>query len=163
MADEAARLSIPRAMFDDMIAHAQEVDPHECCGLLAGAHGVVSQHYRITNTVARDARAIAVFEEADVKQLRTLSPSARAEVAYFMDPQEMIAAFKDMRAKNIELAIIYHSHVHSPAYPSMTDIGLAQYPDAAYTIISLEHPTRPDVQTYWIRGGVAQPTDLSVF
>ena len=32
---------------------------------------------------------------------------------------------------------IVHSHVHSPAVPSPTDIGLAFYPDALYVLVSL--------------------------
>jgi proteasome lid subunit RPN8/RPN11 len=144
-------LKIPQQILDDMIAHARELDPHECCGLLAGAHGTVSRHYRITNTVAKDARAVEVFEGADVKQLAHLSNQIRAEVAYFMDPREMLAAFKDMRQRNLDLAVIYHSHTHSPAYPSATDVGLAYYPDAAYLIISLEHKAAPDLRAYWIR------------
>lgn len=144
-------LKIPQQILDDMIAHARELNPYECCGLLAGTNGAVSRHYRITNTVAKDARAVAVFDGADVKQLGHLSDSTKAEVAYFMDPQEMLAAFKDMRQRNLELTVIYHSHTHSPAYPSTTDVGLAYYPDAAYLIISLEHKTAPDLRAYWIK------------
>ena len=144
-------LKIPRQILDEMIAHARELDPYECCGLLAGANGAVSRHYRITNTVAKDARAVEVFDGADVKQLGHLSDTIKAEVAYFMDPKEMLAAFKDMRQRNLELAVIYHSHTHSPAYPSTTDVGLAYYPDAAYLIISLEHKTAPDLRAYWIK------------
>jgi proteasome lid subunit RPN8/RPN11 len=144
-------LKIPKQILDEMIAHARELDPYECCGLLAGADGTVSRHYRITNTVAKDARAVEVFDGADVKQLGHLPDAARAEVAYFMDPKEMLAAFKDMRQRDLELTVIYHSHTHSPAYPSMTDVGLAYYPDAAYLIISLEHKSSPDLKAYWIR------------
>jgi len=144
-------LKIPQQILDEMIAHAREPDPHECCGLLAGTNGAVSRHYRITNTVAKDARAVEVFEGADVKQLAHLSDQTKAEVAYFMDPREMLAAFKDMRQRNLDLAVIYHSHTHSAAYPSATDVGLAYYPDAAYLIISLEHKAAPDLRAYWIK------------
>ncbi len=144
-------LTIPKQILDEMIAHARELDPFECCGLLAGANGIISRHYRITNTVAKDARAVEVFDGADVKQLGHMSNAAKAEVAYFMDPREMLAAFKDMRQRDLELAVIYHSHTHSPAYPSATDVGLAYYPDAAYLIISLEQKTAPDLRAYWIK------------
>lgn len=144
-------LKIPRQILDEMIAHARELDPYECCGLLAGTNGAVSRHYRITNTVAKDARAAEIFDGADVKQLGHLSDSTKAEVAYFMDPKEMLAAFKDMRQHNLELTVIYHSHTHSPAYPSSTDVGLAYYPDAVYLIISLENKSAPDLRAYWIK------------
>ena len=134
-----------------MTAHARELDPHECCGLLAGRDGVVMRQYRITNTVARDTTAVEVFQGANVKHLGHLSESTRAEVAYFMDPKEMLAAFKDMRERQLDLTGIYHSHTHSPAYPSTTDVGLAYYPEAAYVIISLENKSKPDIRAYWIK------------
>jgi len=144
-------LKIPQDVLDAMVSHAREVDPFECCGLLAGKNGTVTRLYRITNTVAQDARATQVFDEAGVKQLGHLSVTTRAEVAYFMDPKEMLAAFKDMRARQFDLAAIYHSHTHSRAYPSATDIGLAYYPEAAYIIISLEEKSKPDIRAYWIK------------
>jgi proteasome lid subunit RPN8/RPN11 len=144
-------LRIPKTILDAMVAHARELDPFECCGLLAGQDGTISRHYRITNTVAKDSQAIQVFDQADVKQLAHLSERTRAEVAYFMDPKEMLAAFKDMRQHNLELLVIYHSHTHSPAYPSATDVGLAYYPDALYMIVSLETKEAPDIRAYWIK------------
>ena len=155
-------LTIPRAIVDEMIAHARELDPFECCGILAGKDGRVSRHYRISNTVARDQRAVQVFQEADVKQLGELSEATRAEIAYFMDPKELLAAFKDIRERDLELSVIYHSHTHSPAYPSQTDIGLAYYPEAAYLIISLEDKAAPDLRAYWIADSRVRPAELHV-
>jgi len=156
----AAVLTIPQTIVDEMVAHARKLDPFECCGLLAGTKGTISRHYPITNTVAHDDQAVEVFDQANVKQLGDLSETARAEVAYFMDPREMLAAFKDMRSRQLELVAIYHSHTRSPAYPSMTDVGLAYYPDAAYIIISLEHPNAPDIKAYWIRDRKVTPARL---
>jgi len=144
-------LKIPRHILDSIVVHARELDPYECCGLLAGKDGTVAEHYPITNTIAKDAQAVEVFEAAEVKQLKHLAEDRRAEVAYFMDPKEMLAAFKAMRQRGLELAVIYHSHTHSPAYPSLTDVGLAYYPDAAYIIISLLDKAKPDIQAYWIK------------
>lgn len=145
-----------------MVCHARELDPYECCGLLAGTDGTATRQYRIANTVANDAQAVQVFDTAEVKQLGHLSQQTRAEVAYFMDPKEMLAAFKDMRARGLELVGIYHSHTHSPAYPSATDIGLAYYPEAAYVIISLEDKGKPDVQAFWIKDRQVVPTAIVV-
>lgn len=153
-------LKIPRQILDAMAAHALALDPYECCGLLAGKDGTVSRHYRITNTVAKDAQAVEVFDAANVKQLADLSETKKAEVAYFMDPKEMLAAFKDMRERNLDLAVIYHSHTHSPAYPSMTDVGLALYPDAAYLIISLENKAAPDIRAFHIAANQVTPIEF---
>jgi proteasome lid subunit RPN8/RPN11 len=143
-----------------MVAHARELDPYECCGLLAGKDGTVARLYRITNTVAKDVQAIRVFDEAAVKRLGHLSETTRAEVAYFMDPKEMLGAFKDMRERQLDLVVIYHSHTHSPAYPSATDVGLAYYPDAAYVIVSLEDKTKPDIRAYWIKDRQVTPLEF---
>ena len=134
-----------------MIAHARALDPFECCGILGGKDGTVVTHYQITNTVAKDLRAVQVFDEANVKQLDQLTDSTKAEVAYFMDPKELLTAFKDMRERGLDLSVIYHSHTHSPAYPSQTDIGLAYYPEAAYLIISVADKSKPDLRIYWIK------------
>lgn len=155
-------LTIPQHILDDMVAHARELDPYECCGLLAGENGAVSHQYRITNTVAKDTTALQVFEGAQVKRLGDLVDTTRAEVAYFMDPKEMLAAFKDMRERQLEITVIYHSHPRSPAIPSSTDIGLAYYPDVAYLIISLEHKSRPDIRAYWIQDRQVIPADYQV-
>jgi proteasome lid subunit RPN8/RPN11 len=50
----------------------------------------------------------------------------------------------------LDLVGIYHSHTHSPARPSRTDIALAGYPDAHYLIVSLEDPTEPDLRAFTI-------------
>lgn len=153
-------LTIPQPILDDMVAHARELDPFECCGLLAGVDGRITRQYRIANTVAKDRQAVEVFDQAHVKGLGHLSESTRAEVAYFMNPKEMLAAFKDMRQHTLELSVIYHSHTHSSAYPSGTDIGLAYYPDAAYLIISLEDKSQPDVRAYWIKDRRVAPAEF---
>ena len=144
-----------------MVAHARDLDPFECCGILGGTDGTVVEQYRIANTVAKDQRAVQVFNEAEVKYLGELTERAKAEVAYFMDPKELLAAFKDMRTRGLDLTAIYHSHTHSPAYPSQTDVGLAYYPDAAYLIISLEDKAKPDLQAYWIKDQHVIPAEFS--
>ena len=155
-------LTIPRQIIEDLVAHARELDPYECCGLLAGKEGAVARQYRIANTVAKDAQAVKLFQEANVKRLEEFSETARAEEAYFMDPKEMLAAFKDMRERHLDLTVIYHSHTHSPAYPSTTDVGLAYYPDAAYVIISLENKSQPDIRAYWIKDRQVSPAEFLV-
>ena len=149
-----------RPTLEALVAHARELTPFECCGLLAGKDRRVLHQYRVTNTVATEHQAIDVFDQATVKRLGALPGPMRAEVAYFMDPKEMLQAFKDMRARQLDLVAIYHSHPHSPAYPSTTDIGLAYYPDAAYLIVSLQQEL--DVRAYWIREQVVTPCQLDI-
>lgn len=118
-----------------LIAHAQEEYPNECCGLLAGQSGRVARVYRGTNI-------------------------DHSPYTYSMDPREQLAAFKDMEAAGLELLGIYHSHAHSPAYPSKTDVAKAYYPDALYVIASLAVRSAPEIRAFRVVDG--QITEESV-
>lgn len=121
-------LSIPRRLLDAIIAHALEEDPNECCGILAGSGNAVSKMFRVTN-------------------------SEKSPTRYLMDPEEQFAAFKEIRREGFSLLAIYHSHTHTPAYPSPTDIELAYYPEAHYLIVSLEKRSVPAMRMFRILEG----------
>ena len=165
-------LVIPQHILDDMIAHARELAPYECCGLLAGTNGVVSRMYRIKNIVAMEgAQNLSAFDPAKFAHLERLSPAERAEIAFVMDMQDFSIAKKDMRNHGLDLQVVYHSHPHDPARPSVTDIKIAtdyeeiwpkiNLPNPTYLLISLMHPT-PDVKNYWITAGQVAPAPFSV-
>ena len=157
-------LRIPKTILDEMVDHARALDPFECCGLLAGNDGTVSDVYRIKNIVAVDgAEKLSSFDDAKMRNLQALSPQERAEIAFVMDMHDFSEAKKSMRAKGLELQIVYHSHPNSPARPSITDIKIAsEYEDVwgkinlavpGYIIISLEKKDKPNIQAYWIKNG----------
>ncbi|MCG3777461.1 MAG: CysO-cysteine peptidase [Nitrospira sp.] len=159
-------LHIPQAILDDMVAHARALDPYECCGLLAGNHGTVTQMYRIKNIVALEgAEKLSSFDPAKAAHLERLSPVERAEIAFVMDMADFSAAKKDMRTKGLDLQVVYHSHPHDPARPSITDIKIAtdyeeiwtkiNLPTPAYLLVSLMEKSKPDIRCYWIDGGMA--------
>ncbi|UVT17242.1 MAG: M67 family metallopeptidase [Nitrospira sp.] len=158
-----ADLVIPQHILDDIIAHAKELTPYECCGLLAGTDGLVSHLYRIKNIVAMEgAQHLSSFDSAKAAHLERLSPAERAEIAFVMDMQDFSAAKKDMRNQGLDLQIVYHSHPHDPARPSVTDIKIAtdyeeiwpkiNLPLPAYLLVSLMN-SEPDIKTYWIKSG----------
>jgi len=109
-----------------MIDHAYTALPAECCGLLSGAAGVITDCHPLRNV-------------AD-----------RPETRYYATPEELFAAMRRIREARQKLLGIYHSHPRTPAYPSATDVEMAFYPEAAYFIISLE--TQVDVRAYRIEG-----------
>lgn len=111
-----------------LIAHAEQEAPNECCGLLAGRNGRVERVYRGTNV-------------------------DHSPYTYLMDPKEQLAAFKDMEAAGLDLLAIYHSHTHTPAYPSKTDVAKAHYPDALYLIVSLANRSAPDLRAFRLADG----------
>ena len=121
-------LRIDKKFSDEMIAHSIEEDPNECCGILAGADGTVQELYRITNT-------------------------AKSPYRYLMDPQEHLNADLDSERKGMEFVAFYHSHTHSPPYPSGTDVRMALqsgYLDLHYVLISLENKAEPQVRAFRI-------------
>ena len=152
-------LAIPRHILDELIAHARALVPHECCGLLAGKDGRVTHHYKITNIVAsQDAGVQEMFDQAKVAHLERLSPEERADIAFWMDPKDMFAAQKDMRAQGTDMLASYHSHPVSPARPSPTDIkALASYPDLVHLIVSLQEATKPAINAFRIADDSATP------
>ena len=59
-----ASLKIPRQFVDEMIAHAQQDDPNECCGILIGENGAVISTRRVTNIVDEEEQAVPVPDGA---------------------------------------------------------------------------------------------------
>ena len=167
-----ADLIIPQHILDDLVAHAKEAAPFECCGLLAGNDKTVSRLYRIKNIVAMEgAQNLSSFDTAKAAHLERLSPAERAEIAFVMDMQDFSAAKKDMRNSGLDLQAVYHSHPHDPARPSLTDIKIAtdyeeiwpkiNLPIPAYLLISLMGPA-PDIRCYWIESGQVTPAAYTV-
>ncbi len=137
-------LHINEKYAQEMVAHALEDDPNECCGMLAGSNGTATKLYRMTNTA--------------------LSP-----YRYNMDPLELMKVQRELDDSGWELLVIYHSHTHSPAYPSDTDVRMATWPDGKsiwpgtyYILVSLEDHDNPDVRAYSITDGVITEEEISV-
>ena len=170
---DVTALRIPQAVLDDLVAHARELSPSECCGFLAGVNGTVTRLYRIGNVVAHEgAVEQASFDDAKMDHLGRLSPEERAEIAFVMDSHDMFKAVKDMRTLGLELQVVYHSHPHDPARPSVTDIKIASeweenwsklnlsLPD--YLLVSLQDATQPDIKLYRIKERHVTPLAFSL-
>ena len=164
-------LHLPSGIIQDMIAHAQELAPHECCGILSGKDLTVSEHYRITNILANLSEGdLSRFEGAKLSDLKQLSPEERADIAFQMDAREMAMAQRDIRSKELDLIGFYHSHTASPARPSQTDITIAMefesyrqklnLPEPLHLIISLEKAESPDIRAYRIQD--PQATEVTI-
>lgn len=130
-------LLLTRQHAGEMIAHAQAEAPNECCGLLAGPKGRVERVYRAQN--------------AD------LSP-----VRYSLAPKELLGYIKEIDDRNWELLGIFHSHTHTQAYPSETDVKMAFWPDCLYVIISLEEPREPHLRAFRILDGKIEEEDIII-
>jgi proteasome lid subunit RPN8/RPN11 len=117
-------VKISKALIDEMVAHAREDLPNECCGMIGGRDGEAASVVRVENAAASPLR-------------------------YEMDPQGQFDALKRIEDGGDELIGIYHSHTRSAAYPSQTDVNEARmWPEQAYVIVSLENEEAPDVKAY---------------
>jgi proteasome lid subunit RPN8/RPN11 len=120
-------MQISQHLIEEMVAHAGEDLPNECCGMIGGADGVATEVIRVANSAASPLR-------------------------YEMDPQEQYNALKTIEDGGGELLAIYHSHTKSAAYPSQTDVNQAvAWPEQVYVIVSLADPQQPDVKAYWLK------------
>ncbi len=120
-------MRIAQSLIDELIAHAREDLPNECCGMLGGRDGEATTAIRVANSAASPLR-------------------------YEMDPQEQYNALKAIEEDGGELLAIYHSHTKSAAYPSQTDVNQAvAWPDQVYVIVSLADRDAPDVKAYWLK------------
>ena len=118
-------LNIPVEIFDQMLAQARAEVPVEACGILAGTDGTVQRLYKMTNVDQSNTHCM-------------------------MDPSEQFEVARDIRAKDLKMLAIYHSHPATPARLSAEDIRLALTPDVIYLIVSLQNADNPAVKGFLI-------------
>lgn len=129
-------MRISAELRDELIAHAREDAPNECCGMLGGRDDTVTTVYRGVNKQASPMR----FEiEYELGMLNRIEAAGEEHLA------------------------IYHSHPKTPAEPSQTDINLAtrQWPDPLWVICSLQGP-EPVVRAFRIRDHEVEEVELDV-
>jgi len=105
-------LTVPGHLWDRIVAHCLDGLPLEACGLLAGQGEEVREVYPALNA-ARSARV------------------------YTVEPRDLLRADRAAEAAGLSLIGVWHSHTHTPAYPSPTDVAQAPDPDWHYVIVSL--------------------------
>jgi proteasome lid subunit RPN8/RPN11 len=123
-------------LYDQIVAHARQEAPNECCGMIA----------------SRDGVAVAVYPARN---------AAASPLRYEIDGAEQYRIQMAIEDAGLELGAIYHSHTRSDPYPSQTDINLAFYPDSLYVIVGLAGE-RPEVRAFRIRAGNVREVELEV-
>ncbi|MEA2510672.1 MAG: [CysO sulfur-carrier protein]-S-L-cysteine hydrolase [Thermomicrobiales bacterium] len=118
-------LTLPKAMREEIVAHARAEAPRECCGVIAGRDGRPTRLYRLTN----------------------LEPGVDR---YLIDDEEIYRVYREIEDGGEDLLAIYHSHPVSVAYPSKTDVAFAFWSESFYVICSLEHPDEPVIRAFRI-------------
>jgi [CysO sulfur-carrier protein]-S-L-cysteine hydrolase len=104
-------LRLPRALADEIVAHCNAGRPNEACGIVASSNGEMVKVFRMTN-------------------------AAVSPVRYSLDSKEQFAVYNTLDRQRWELGAVFHSHTHTEAYPSPTDVRLASE-DVPYVIVSL--------------------------
>ena len=123
---------IARPLLDELIAHARQEAPNECCGVVAVEAGPpvrAARVHRAVNTAASPLR----FE---------------------VDGRELLRTIDEIESAGAELGAIYHSHTRSAPYPSQTDINFAaNWPGVEWIIVGLAAGEPIQVRSYLIDGG----------
>lgn len=127
-------MRISQAHWDELVAHAREEEPNECCGYMRLTDGTVAQVTRAENIYHAPTR----FE---------------------LDAKSVLAA-NELDDEGHGVAV-YHSHPRSPAEPSQTDINVAQYPHWTYLIVSLAQ-AEAQVRAWRIAEGRTDEEELVV-
>jgi len=122
------RLELPGAIRDEIVAHARDHAPRECCGVIAGRDGRLTRLHRLTNVEPGNTR-------------------------YLFDDEEFYRVYRGIEDRGEEVQVVYHSHPATVAWPSTTDVEFAFWPEAIYLICSLEHPESPVIRGYRIVDG----------
>jgi [CysO sulfur-carrier protein]-S-L-cysteine hydrolase len=135
-------LVIPGAVADEMLAHARAEIPNEACGLLGG------------DLATGRAKAFHPARNEEASPLR-----------YNVHPDDLVRIVFGIEDAGQELLGIFHSHTHTPAVPSATDLRTAQYPDVFYVLVTLSDPdARPAeaLRAWRIRNGASTEVELRI-
>jgi len=125
----AELLQTRRSALGQLLEHARRQPNQECCGLLAGSNGVITQAFPARNA-AKD-------------------PKRHYEIA----PAEIVRLLREFRQRNLRFLGIYHSHPNGENVPSPRDIELAYYSEAVYFIVTPRPYASNPIRAFSIRDG----------
>ena len=135
--ENTAVVRLDRGYVDEIVAHAREEAPNECCGIIAG----------------QDGRAVKLF--------RAINAEA-SPYRYEVRSDDLFRINKEIEDSGWDVLAIYHSHIAAEAYPSPTDIRLAAWPQAYYLIVSLADQASPVLRAFRIRDGRVSEEELRI-
>jgi proteasome lid subunit RPN8/RPN11 len=138
-------LLLARSAHLAIIAHLLAGLPDEACGLLAGP------------AADRDAGGGG---EAATRFYPTGNAAASSRV-YTVEPRDHLRADRDAEDHGLEINGVVHSHTHTEAYPSPTDVAQAPDPSWHYVIVSFRTGVA-SLRSYRIVDGVVEEEPVSV-
>lgn len=126
-----------------MVAHCLDGFPDEACGVFGGP---LDANLDPTGVVTR------------VYPCRNADASART---YTVDSRDLLRAMRDTEDSGGDIIGVFHSHTHSDAYPSATDVRQAVDPRWIYVIVSLQH-AEPATRAFRIHDGEIDEVKVEV-
>jgi proteasome lid subunit RPN8/RPN11 len=135
----ATVLEIDQATYDAIVSHARRDHPDEACGVVVGPAGS-----------DRPERLVPMLN------------AARSPTFYEFDSHDLLALYREMDDRDEEPVVIYHSHTATEAYPSRTDISLAQEPGAHYVLVSTREPDVTEFRSFRILDGEVTEEEVTV-
>jgi proteasome lid subunit RPN8/RPN11 len=92
--------------------------------------------------------------------------AARSPNFYEFDSLDLLRLYREFDDNNEDPVVIYHSHTHTEAFPSRTDISYASEPFAHYVLVSTrETGTEPgpyEFRSFRIVEGVVNEEEVVI-
>ena len=121
------KIRISERTYRDMLSHARETYPHECCGILMG-----DGEKRLVKKLLRTENRF----------------KGRLRDRYSIDPKDLLRAEREARTEGMEILGFYHSHPDHPPRPSSFDREMA-WPLYSYIIIAV-NAMGAEVRAWWL-------------
>jgi [CysO sulfur-carrier protein]-S-L-cysteine hydrolase len=131
-------LQITRTLWLEMIGHAYDGLPDEACGLLVGDF---------------TTRSVSVFHPT--------ANAARSSRVYDIDGRDYLRVDREAQGGGLDIVGVMHSHTHTEAYPSPTDVEKAVDPNWHYIIVSLKR-AEPALRSFRITDGKIEEETVTV-
>lgn len=128
-----------RKIYGQLLKHARHQPHQECCGILAGQDGIITQAFPAKNVAA--------------------DPVRNYEIA----SNEIASLMKELGKRRLEFHGVYHSHPHwlDTNEPSPKDIALA-HPEAVYFIVTPRPYATMPIRAFSIRDRRAMELEIQV-
>jgi len=137
-------MRIPRALLEQVVAHALEDPANEICGVVA---------VESDGSPPGAASAVRVYRARNV-----YASPLRFEIA----PGELLELSNAIDEQGTEIGAIYHSHVRSAPVPSETDVNFAaNWPGVEWIIVGLAEGGPPEVRSYLIEDGQVKEVPIA--
>ena len=126
------QLLVTEGFLNEMLNHAIEELPNECCGVLGG------------RSETRETEKIGV-----VSTVYKLENSLKSETEFLSSAESMLNVVKELRQKGEEMLVVYHSHPVSFPKMSKKDLDMIDGTNLLHLIVG-NVKTIPEFGLWWV-------------